>query len=190
MWTAYIEFLKDHPLLSSALQVALLGTFGELLAMRIRLKRWELWGPGPHRFVLKVLGWGVLGITFKYAFAGFHGFVDALVDEGFWFPGAAKPMLWDNPTLLRAFSISLFTNMLFGPMMMMLHRVMDNAIENKSMDWPSLQKAWFTLIWFWIPAHTVTFLLPSYFQVGLAAVWAVALGVILGVFVQKSANIA
>jgi hypothetical protein len=185
MWEAYVEFLKSHPLLSSALQVAVLGTLGELLALRLRLGRWEFWGPGPWRMLLKVLGWGFLGVTFKYAFAGFHGFVDALVEKGFWFEGAGEPLLTGGTPLLRAFSVSLFTNMLFGPMMMLLHRVMDNVIENKTMDWESLQKAWVTLAWFWLPAHTLTFLAPHHFQVGLAALWAVALGVILGLFVTK-----
>ena len=40
--------------------------------------------------------------------------------------------------------------------------------------------AWRTLIWFWIPAHTLTFSLAVDYQVGLAALWSLALGLILG----------
>lgn len=174
----YLHFLKTHPLLSSAVQVGILGTFGELLAGRIRLGRWSFFGPGPWRLLAKAAVWAFLGITFKYAFTGFFGFVDALVHKGFWFAAAGEP------GLLRAVSTSTFTNILFGPMMMLFHRWTDNAIERKEMDWPSLQKAWVTLLWFWIPAHTITFSVPSHFQVGLAAVWAVALGVILGFFAR------
>lgn len=175
----YLSFLKNYPLLSSAVQVAILGMFGELLAIKIRTGKWhffELW-----QFVAKVLIWAFLGITFKYVFVGFHGFVDALVagTKVHWFQGAAV-----EGSLLRAFSVSLFTNMLFGPMMMLFHRWTDNLIEKKSMDWSSLQKAWLTLIWFWLPAHTVTFSLPSHWQVTLAAIWAVALGIILGFFAR------
>jgi hypothetical protein len=41
------------------------------------------------------------------------------------------------------------------------------------------------MIWFWIPAHTITFSLPTDFQIGLAALWSVVLGVILGFFNRK-----
>ena len=37
-----------------------------------------------------------------------------------------------------------------------------------------------SIVWFWIPAHTVTFMLPDVYRIGLAAVWSVVLGVILG----------
>lgn len=175
----YLNFLRNYPLLSSAIQVAILGTFGELLAARIRLKRWYLFGPGPWKFLTKVLVWAFLGITFKYAFTGFFGFVEALVKKGFW-PGAAATNIF-----VKALSVSVFTNILFGPVMMLFHRWCDNRIERKEMDWGSMHKAWKTLAWFWIPAHTITFSLPSDLQVGLAAVWAVALGVILGFFARK-----
>ncbi|GBE30626.1 hypothetical protein BMS3Bbin04_01661 [bacterium BMS3Bbin04] len=171
----YLNFVKAQPILSSAVQVAILGTFGELLAIRIRTGKWYLFGPGPWRLMTKVAVWAFLGITFKYAFVGFFGFVDALILKGFWFEAAREG-------IVRAFSVSVFTNLLFGPVMMLFHRWTDNAIEAKPMHWPSLQNAWKTLLWFWIPAHTLTFSLPSHLQVGLAAVWAVALGVILGSF--------
>lgn len=175
---AYLHAVKDYPLLSSAIQVAILGTLGELLAGRIRLGRWYFFGPGPSRLLAKVAVWAFLGITFKYAFTGFFGFVDAISHKGFWFASAS------HPGILRAFSASLFTNMLFGPVMMLFHRWCDNIIERKEMDWVSMVKAWKTLIWFWIPAHTITFSLPAHLQVGLAAVWAIALGVILGFFAR------
>lgn len=180
MLQLYLNFLKFHPLFSSATQVAILGTLGELIAVRIRSGRWTFWGPGPGRLLLKILVWAFLGITFKYAFTGFFGFVHALVERGFWFSAA------DQVGIVRALSVSIFTNLLFGPIMMWFHRITDNLIERKQMDWSSLMRAWKTLIWFWIPAHTVTFSLPHDFQVGLAAVWAVALGIILGIAARSS----
>ena len=174
----YLYFVKHYPLISSAIQVGRLGTLGELLAARIRMGRWFFFGPGVGRLAAKVLVWTFLGITFKYAFTGFFGFVEAIVIKGFWFEEAGRP------GLLQAFSVSLFTNLIFGPVMMLFHRWCDNAIENKAMNWRTMEKAWFTLIWFWIPAHTVTFSQPSHLQVGLAAVWAIALGIILGFFAR------
>lgn len=175
----YLYFVKHYPIASSTIQVGVLGTIGEIIAIRIRTGKWYLFGPGPIRLIQKIVVWSFLGITFKYAFLGFHGFVDALAIKGYWF---GKAM---HPGILRAFSVSLFTNLLFGPVMMLFHRMTDNWIESKQMEWSSLQSAWKTLFWFWIPAHTITFSLPTHFQVGLAAIWAVALGIILGLFVRK-----
>jgi hypothetical protein len=176
VWDAYVGFLKAHPLISSAVQVGLLGTFGELLGCKLRGRGFMPFTAA--QFLLKLLIWAFLGITFKYAFAGFFGFHDALVHKGFW------PSLGDSP-IWRALSVSTFTNLLFGPVMMLFHRWTDNWIEKGGMNWTTMQAAWKTLLWFWIPAHTVTFSLPAHFQVGLAAVWAIALGVILGVFARK-----
>lgn len=178
MIEAYLHFVKAYPLISSAIQVAILGMLGELLATRIRLKKWYFFGPGPWRLMAKIIVWAFLGITFKYAFTGFFGFVDAIVIKGFWFS------IVNSSLFFKALSASIFTNILFGPVMMLFHRWCDNYIEKKEMNWESMQKAWLTLIWFWIPAHTITFSLPSHFQVGLAAVWAIALGVILGFFAK------
>lgn len=179
MLDAYLHAVKHYPIASSAVQVALLGSVGELLATRIRLGRWYLFGPGPWRLLAKIAVWAILGISFKYAFVGFFGFVQALAIKNLWFEGTI------HAGLLRAFSVSLFTNILFGPVMMLFHRWMDNVIERKGMDWTSMQKAWWTLGWFWVPAHTITFSLPSHLQVGLAALWAIALGVILGFFARS-----
>jgi hypothetical protein len=175
----YLHLLKQHPLISSAVQVGILGMFGEILAGKIRLGKWYFWGPGPFRFLAKVLVWAFLGITFKYAFTGFFGFVDALIHKGFWFEAA------NHNKFLMALSVSTFTNLIFAPVMMLFHRWTDNYIESKEMDWKSLEKAWGTIIWFWIPAHTLTFSLPSHLQVGLAAIWAIALGIILGIFARS-----
>ncbi|MFW5782383.1 MAG: hypothetical protein ACOCWO_03715, partial [Candidatus Muiribacteriaceae bacterium] len=83
-----------------------------------------------------------------------------------------------------AFSISVFTNLFFGPQMMLFHRMEDNILERK-WDFDGIKKAWSTLFWFWIPAHTLTFSLPTEFQIGLAAVWGLVLGIILGTAKNK-----
>ncbi|MBC8276605.1 MAG: hypothetical protein H8E46_00105, partial [FCB group bacterium] len=79
-----------------------------------------------------------------------------------------------------AFSVSVFTNILFGPQMMLFHRIEDNVIM-REWSFSGIQTAWRTLIWFWIPAHTITFCLPQDYQIGLAAVWSVVLGIIMGI---------
>lgn len=173
IWEIYTDFVKAQPIHSSAIQVAILGIIGEILASYIRGKGWCF---SPIQLFAKTLCWAFLGITFKYAFVGFTGFVDELrKSEMVPFVGS----MW-----VRAFFISFFCNLLFGPPMMLLHRWIDVLIMNQSIDWNSMVKAWWTLAWFWVPAHTITFKLPRHYQVSLAAVWAVALGIILGYFAR------
>ena len=63
--------------------------------------------------------------------------------------------------------------------MMAFHRLEDNLILRRK-GFAGITTAWKTLLWFWIPAHTVTFSLPADYQIGLAALWSLALGVIMG----------
>jgi uncharacterized membrane-anchored protein len=65
-----------------------------------------------------------------------------------------------------------------------MHRILDNLIARK-VNWKYIDKGLLSLLWFWIPAHTVTFTLPRPYQIGLAAVWSVMLGIILGFYNRR-----
>jgi hypothetical protein len=167
----YIDFIKQNPFLSASIQFAILGTLGECISLWIKRKSlstgWSFW-----TFTGKILAWAFLGIIIKLGFIGMKAFTVSIISLGF------------IPSFLtygvgKAFLISLFTNLFFGPQMMVIHRIEDNIIEGK-WSFTNIQKAWATLLWFWIPAHTFTFSLPSYYQIGLAAVWGLVLGIILG----------
>jgi len=168
---AYVTWVVAHPFLSAALQFALLGTLGEIVAASARHRRFATPCSWP-RLAAKALAWALLGIIIKYGFAGMKGFTQALLD---------KALL---PTSLaygvgKAFAVSLLTNVFFGPQMMAFHRLEDNLILGEQ-GFAGIERAWWTLLWFWVPAHTLTFSLPQEFQIGLAAFWGLVLGVILG----------
>jgi len=78
----------------------------------------------------------------------------------------------DGIKVVRAFGISVLLNLQFGLFLVLFHRVLDNLIL-KDKNWAGLEKGLLSLLWFWIPAHTVTFSLPKVYQIGLAAVWSV-----------------
>ena len=167
----YINWVSENPLCSAAVQFAILGTFGEVLAFSIKKRKPAL----PCSFVEllgKIAAWALLGVIIKYGFTGMKGFTAAL-SEHHMLPGFC------DSGVGKAFAVSMFTNLFFGPQMMFFHRIEDNLIL-RQWSFKGLTNAWWTLIWFWIPAHTVTFSLPKEFQIGLAAVWGVALGLILG----------
>jgi len=173
----YVYWVSSNPLLSAAIQFGILGTIGEFISHRIKTKSFLGFG-SILQIVLKILGWALLGIIIKYGFTGMKGFVNSLLEHNL------------LPELLKdgvgyAFAVSLVTNLLFGPQMMAIHRFTDNLILHRK-GFDGIQKAWLTLIWFWIPAHTVTFSLPKDFQIGLAALWSVVLGIILGLSMNNN----
>jgi len=172
----YVQWVSANPLTSSAIQFAILGTLGEIISQMIRRKR-VFFPFGPFEFLGKLIAWAVLGVVTKYGFVGIKGFVRALIAHHLLPNGFSAGIGW-------AFSVSLFVNILFGPQMMLFHRVEDNIIMRR-WDFTGLKSAWFTLIWFWIPAHTVTFSLPREYQIGFAALWSIVLGVIMGITTPK-----
>jgi hypothetical protein len=174
----YILWVTENPLTSAAIQFGILGTVGELLSLAIRHKKICIGGT-PMQLIGKILAWALLGIVIKYGFAGMKGFVAALLEHNL------LPSLFAEGIAL-AFAISVCTNLLFGPQMMAFHRLEENLVM-RQWNWAGLQKAWMTLLWFWIPAHTITFSLPREYQIGLAAVWSVVLGLIMGLSSPRAA---
>ncbi len=171
MLSAYLLWVRAHPLLSAAVQFAILGTLGEMVASSLKSRRLAL-PCGALKLALKVLAWALLGLVIKYGFTGMKGFTELLL---------AKGML---PSCLaqgvgHAIAISVLTNTFFGPQMMLFHRIEDNLILGQH-GFNGIQKAWGTLLWFWIPAHSLTFSLPPDYQIGLAAFWGLVLGILLG----------
>ena len=101
--------------------------------------------------------------------------------------------------ILVAFSVSAALNLIYAPVMMTLHKLTDIHIVanggkltcllrkihfaenfkqiNWDVQWHFIYKK--TIPLFWIPAHTITFLLPAETQVLFAALLGIALGAIL-----------
>ncbi|AKI97444.1 hypothetical protein [Kosmotoga pacifica] len=169
----YIDFVTKYPFLSAIIQFAILGTLGEIVATKIS-GREKLRGPS---LLYKALIWAFLAIPIKIAFIGFEGFVVALILHGL-LPESASSGLWN------AFSRSVTMNLQFGPFLVLLHRALDNLFSGES-NWRNIDKSLYSLLWFWIPAHTVTFMLPREYQIGMAALWSFSLGLILSYFAKS-----
>lgn len=167
----YIGWVRAHPIFSAAVQFAILGTIGELISHWVRKKRFLL-PCSLMQLAGKVLAWALLGVVIKYGFTGMRGFTQSLFGHRLLPQFLATGVGW-------SFSMSTLTNLFFGPQMMFLHRLEDNLIL-REWNFRGLTTAWWTLLWFWIPAHTITFALPNEYQIGLAAVWSLVLGLILG----------
>lgn len=167
----YVELVKQYPIYSAMVQFAVLGTLGDIFS------KWMQKGMVfmPYKvviLVLKMLEWAFLAVCIKYAFVGFQGFVDSLISH---------QLLPDLGVFGRAFLVSVTMNLQFGLLLVILHRFLDNVIVKQN-NWENIDKGMWSLIWFWIPAHTITFMLDKPYQIGLAAVWSVVLGLILGYY--------
>jgi len=174
----FIKATKAHPIVMGFIKVALLATFGEFLKVRRQSGTWNITHP-VQRFIV----WGIFGIWFTYAFPLFDVGTKDMIAKGTW------PQ-WGN--LFEAFSKSFWINLAggYGYVMMLTHEYFNKIIEKQGLvDLTEFsdgldKRIWFrfiplTIFFFWIPAHTITFLLPGYFRVLMAAVLSVALGFIL-----------
>ncbi len=181
--------VNHWPYLSGFFKVALLATFGEMLKMRGRTGSWKT----PQLFP-KFIVWGLYGVLFSFVFALFAKGVGALSGTALWF-GPADFNYGTAPwseRILMGFSISLWCNLIFCYPMMLSHEWCNSCIAKKrflggaeffaslnSGIWGSFMLK--TILFFWIPAHTVTFSLPPDYRVLMSAVLSLALGFILTV---------
>ena len=200
----YETFNKEHGMVTSFLKFAVLATLGEVIALRIRkgVYNQEGFGVLPRAVV-----WGFLGMTVLVAFKVFAAGTPLFLEYmGF---SDASAFIKGGLTLekiLVSFSISAVMNFIYAPVLMTIHKITDEHIItnggtmrglikpidvagmfrkiNWDIQWHFVFKK--TIPIFWIPAHTVTFLLPPEFQVLFAALLSVVLGVILAIASLKS----
>jgi len=202
--SAYKQFNKEHGLIMSFIKFAILATMGEVIGLRIKTGNYNQPGFG---IVPRAIIWGVLGLTIFFAFKVFSTGTPAFL-EYVGVSEAAKSLSgeFSFTRILVAFSISTGMNLIFAPVMMTLHKITDIHIErnkgsvvalfkpiefeqimpalNWKVQWNFVFKK--TIPFFWIPAHTITFLLPSEYQVLFAALLGIALGVLLSLASLKS----
>ncbi|MCT4535128.1 hypothetical protein [Halodesulfovibrio sp.] len=190
----FMQATQKHGYLMSFAKFAVLATFGECLALRIVSGKYWKKGFGV---LPKMIVWGLLGVVIKAAFGIFIAGVPTL------FVSLGLAELTHSGSfaakVVIACSISICLNTIFAPVFMTMHKITDGHISNnagrlRSLLIPIDMKKQFNAIdwdiqWgfvfkktiplFWIPAHTVTFLLPHDFRILFAAALGIVLGVIL-----------
>ena len=182
---------SEHAILMGFVKFALLATAGELIAVAI--VKGEL--GVPVKIVFRFLIWGLIGMWITLMMKVFSSASSCLMEIGF-LPGG-------DSTFLRALYTSVLMNTTFGPTFMAVHKITDKILElkadKKSVNLDNIVnginwKSFFgftiakTVPLFWIPAHTVTFMLPSEYQVMMAAGLSVALGIILSLGNRKKVS--
>jgi hypothetical protein len=195
----YLSFNHEHGMISAFFKFAILATMGELIGLRIKTGTYLKKDFG---IIPRMIVWGFLGVTIKMALVIFATGTSVFMDYcGFSLAREAFNGSFSLNKLLVAFSISTAMNLIYAPVMMTLHKISDihiqqtggtligffrpvqirNIIVNLNWDvqWNFVFKK--TIPFFWIPAHTITFLLLPDFQVLFAAILGIALGTILAI---------
>lgn len=209
------NFLFNHHywVITSFLKFGILSTIGEVIGLRISTGSYYKAGFGyaPRFIVWGFLGIGIKMAFVIFAsgtpvlmenFMGIKNAISSMkpnsvfdaFDEGL---GFAR--------IYTAFGISTFMNLIFAPVFMTLHKITDTHILNNGgtlkgfftpisfktifpnlnwyVQWDFVFKR--SIPFFWIPAHTITFLMPPEYRIVFAAMLGIILGIILSVAAQK-----
>ncbi len=188
----FVGVTGTHPYLMGFIKFAIMATMGELLAIRIISGNWKR----PGGLIYKAVVWGIVGLLVVLMFGVFSNGVIGAEKAELLFGTDGIP-----GTFLNAVYVSVILNFTFGPMFMAAHRVSDMYIDTRAegnkvnlseaiakIDWVGFIKIVIgkTIPFFWIPAHTITFLLPAQYRVLWAAYLSIALGVILSYAKRKA----
>ncbi|RLD90772.1 MAG: hypothetical protein DRJ09_03210 [Bacteroidetes bacterium] len=203
LYDIYTHLNHIHGFIMAFIKFAILATLGEVIGLRIKTGKYTQPGFG---ILPRAVVWGFLGITIKFAFIVFASGTPSFLE----YMGMqhARAIFAGNLSvgrILVAFTISAAINLIYAPVMMTLHKVTDTHILttggtirglftpipfasilkglNWDVQWNFVLKK--TIPFFWIPAHTITFLMPSDFRVLFAALLGIVLGIILAVANMK-----
>jgi hypothetical protein len=184
----FMQYTGAHPYIGGFVKFLILATMGDLLGIRLIRGDYFI----PQGVIPKALNWGVIGMMATLMFTLFMGGASAAQKAGL--------LPFAGVGFAQAFFGSAVMNLTFGPMMMFFHRIVDLWIDSfyekgkkatlgslvDKIDWHSLVEfSWAkTCIFFWIPAHTIVFMLPSQYRVLVSAFLSIALGLLLA-FAKK-----
>ncbi len=189
----------SYPYLMGFIKTAILASLGERLVHRVKTGSYF----GDKGIIIKFIIWGFLGMVFVIIFKLFASGV-ASAQAAHLLPSIQNTSFL--AALLTALMISILMNVFFAPTFMLFHRITDRYIElgegnikkivhvrfvdvinhidfNQFLNFVVLK----TIPFFWIPAHTITFLLPENYRVLMAAYLSVVLGILLSI--PKTKNI-
>lgn len=199
----YKSFNASHGMMMSFLKFAILSTIGEMIGLRISTEAYT-----HHTFgiIPRMVVWGMLGMGINMAMIIFSKGVPLFME----YMGMTDAADIINGELglskiIIAFAISVAMNTIFAPVFMTFHKITDIHINNcrgsirtlitpipmcrimTELNWAVLWSFVFkkTIPFFWYPAHTITFLLPSEMRVLFAAILGIVLGILLAIAARK-----
>lgn len=204
VYECYKTFNAEHGMVMSFIKFGVLSTLGEMLGCRLNNGKYI---PKSFGLLPRMIVWGFLGMGINAAMIIFSKGTPILM-EYMGMTDAITSFTNADFTLNKlwvALAVSIAMNTIFAPVFMTFHKITDAhiAIHGGSLkslitpipmaerfaqiDW---NKQWGfvfkkTIPFFWYPAHTITFLLPTEQRVLFAALLGIVLGVLLAVATKK-----
>ncbi|WP_081909893.1 hypothetical protein [Candidatus Izimaplasma sp. HR1] len=176
----FLGFVDEYKIIGGFVKFFFLASIGDFIGLRLKQSFWQV----PKKIFFKATIWGLIGSVIVLVFTIFNTGVIELQAKGI--------LPFEDVLFATALFTSIFMNVIFAPTMMAFHRVSDqylngsDSIESavKEVNWVHFYKIVLlrTLPLFWIPAHTITFMLPFEYRVIFAAVLGIALGLLLSLF--------
>ncbi len=181
----FLSFATSYSLVAGFIKFFVLATIGDFIGLRIRINKWKK----PDYIFAKAIVWGIIGVVIVLMFGIFSSGVEYLQ--------SVDILPFEGSVIAFALFTSILINITFAPTMMAFHRISDTylnmRVDNKEV---SLKEVIDEIKWsqffsfivlktiplFWIPAQTITFLLPSEYRIIFAAMLGIFLGLILGLF--------
>lgn len=176
----FLSFAHDYVIIGGFIKFFFLASMGDFVGLRLRTGSWSV----PNKIIQKAIVWGLIGAIIGIVFTIFSSGVLELQSRGV--------LPFEGVAFATAFFTSVFMNLIFAPTMMSFHRISDQYLDSdgsfthaiKEVNWVHFYKVvlFKTVPLFWIPAHTITFLLPDEYRIIFAAVLGIALGLLLSLF--------
>lgn len=191
----FISTTESYPYMGGFFKFLILATMGDLLGVRIINGYWKK----PNGIIYKAIIWGFIGVVTTLALTVFPAGVEKAQEIG--------KLPFRGSLFSHALLTSIVMNILQSPVIFLFHRFMDTYIDEiyftnkkdvslsylvKKIDW--YRYVSFTLLktipLFWIPCHTIVFMLPSEYRVIASAFASIALGLILAMANKSKKDIA
>lgn len=176
----FLGFASSYSIIAGFIKFFFLASMGDVIGSRLKNGYWKI----PNKLFFKAIIWGLIGAVIVMVFTIFNTGVSRLQEN--------RILPFKDEIIATSFFTSLFMNTIFAPTMMAFHRVTDQYLEGsnsfekavKDVDWVQFYKVVLlkTIPFFWIPAHTITFMLPKEYQIIFAAALGIALGLLLSIF--------
>jgi hypothetical protein len=187
---AIMAFTDARPYVAGFIKFMILATMGDLIGERILKGYWNV----NKATVAKALVWGFLGMAIVLAFSIFNNGVIASQASGK-LPG-------EGMSFMTAFFTSAIMNVTFAPAMFLFHKYTDATIDvayaeglravnfdriTGNIDFKGMVE--FSILkivpFFWIPCHTIVFMMPGQFRVVVSAFLSIALGLFIALNKKK-----
>ncbi len=181
----FMAMTQAYPYISGFFKFFVLATMGDMLGARILYGQWQK----TKGIIFKAIIWGIIGMMITLAFT--------LYSEGVLAAQNIGRLPFHGSKFGHAFLTSVMMNITFAPFMFLFHKFSDLYIDVKyrgmkkvtindlvkEVDFNmligfSMLK---TIPFFWIPCHTLVFLMPPQYRVVASAFLSIALGLMMAI---------